>query len=68
MMGVVRQLDPAGRFGFVEDDKTSRDLFFHSTACNGFSIDDLELGAAIESDEVPSERGPRAANVRLLGD
>ena len=57
-------------FGFVSPDDGSPDLFVHASALVGEdgSYVGLREGDRVEYEVVPGERGPQAAQVRLLGE
>ena len=59
--GTIKTLTDKG-FGFIttENDK---DLFFHSSAVQGCSFDELEVGQRVSFTEGPGPKGPRAENV-----
>ena len=51
-------------FGFIECSEQEKDLFFHATALNGISFDDLMEGQAVTFDIGHGDKGPRAENVQ----
>jgi len=64
MTGKIKTKKDTG-FGFIDVDGEEKDLFFHSTSLIGVSFDDVREGDAVTFDIEDSEKGPRAANVRL---
>jgi len=69
-MGTIASLRDKG-FGFILVDGVSGrgDLFFHSTAVQGTSFDQLREGQRVSFDEEPDTRDPsrqRAVNVTLV--
>lgn len=52
-------------FGFIEESSTHIAYFFHKNRVAG-NFDSLTEGQTVEFDNEPSERGPRACNVRAL--
>lgn len=52
-------------FGFIEEATTKTAYFFHKNKVNG-DFDKLEEGQLVEFENAPSDRGPRACNVRPL--
>ena len=48
-------------FGFIEGEKG--DIFFHHSALNGTTIEDLREGQRVEYEEGSSPKGPCAENV-----
>jgi CspA family cold shock protein len=66
--GTIKRLTDRG-FGFI-DQGTGQDLFFHSSALQDVTFNDLRTGDPVEFDREPDERGrgDRAVNVRLIQD
>jgi CspA family cold shock protein len=66
--GTIKRLTDRG-FGFI-DQGTGQDLFFHSSALQNGTFNDLRTGDRVEFDREPDERGrgDRAVNVRLIED
>jgi CspA family cold shock protein len=60
--GVIKRLVRDRGFGFIKDDG-GREWFFHRSAVQG-SFDDLKENQRVSFDEEPSDKGPRAGNVR----
>lgn len=69
--GTIKAIRDKG-FGFIAPDGgADGDLFFHSTAVQGGTFDDLRQGDRVGFDAEPDPRDPsrqRAVNVRLTGD
>jgi CspA family cold shock protein len=61
--GTIKKLTDKG-FGFIASD--SGELFFHNSALEGTSFDDLREGQAVEFTEGTGPKGPRAENVRVV--
>jgi CspA family cold shock protein len=61
--GTIKKLTDKG-FGFIAGD--DRELFFHNSALEGVSFDDLREGQTVEYTEGEGPKGPRAENVRLV--
>ncbi|NLY00257.1 MAG: cold shock domain-containing protein [Rhodopirellula sp.] len=62
--GTIRKLIADKGFGFIQGDKG--DLFFHHSAVEGGTIEDLRIGQAVEYEEGRGPKGPRAESVRAL--
>lgn len=62
--GTIKRLTDKG-FGFI-DTGTSQDMFFHSSAVEGVSFDELREGQRVSYTEGQGPKGPRAENVRLV--
>ena len=63
--GTIKRLVTDKGFGFVAADGEETEYFFHQSACNGCSIDELREGQAVTFDPGQGPKGPRAENVRL---
>ena len=61
--GTVKKLIADKGFGFIEGERG--DVFFHHSALDGTTIEDLSVGQAVEYEEGRGPKGPRAENVRL---
>ena len=61
--GIIKKLTDRG-FGFI--DTGGKDLFFHHSALQNISFEELREGQAVEFEEGQSERGPCAENVRVV--
>jgi len=51
-------------FGFIQGERG--DLFFHHSALDGTSIEELREGQQVEFEEGRGPKGPRAENVKPL--
>lgn len=63
---VVRFMDDKG-FGFIQPDSGGKDVFVHHSAIEGSGFKTLAEGERVEYDRVDDPKGPRAANVKRLG-
>ncbi len=66
--GTIKTIADRG-FGFITPDNGREDLFFHSSALQDVSIDQLQRGDRVSYTEEADTRGkgPRAADVRVIG-
>lgn len=62
--GTIKRITDKG-FGFI-DDGTGKDMFFHSSALEGVSYDDLREGQQVTYNIGQGPKGPRAENVRVV--
>jgi cold shock protein len=59
--GTIKKLTEKG-FGFIET--TNGDLFFHLSALEGTTYEELQIGQTVEYEEGQGPKGPRAEQVR----
>ncbi len=59
--GTIKKLMEKG-FGFIESG--DGEVFFHLSAVDGVSFDQLSEGQMVEFESEPGEKGPRATTVR----
>ena len=62
--GTIKRLTDKG-FGFI-DIGTDKDLFFHSSALEGVSFEELQEGHRVAFTEGAGDKGPRAENVKVI--
>jgi CspA family cold shock protein len=60
--GTIKRLTDKG-FGFI-DTGSDKDIFFHSSALEGVSYDELHEGQRVSYTEGRGPKGPRAENVK----
>jgi len=63
--GKVKRLVADRGFGFVEGDRD--DVFFHHTDVTGVRFEELQEGQTLEYEVGKGPKGPRAVNVRPVG-
>lgn len=61
--GTIKRLTDKG-FGFI-DTGGEKDLFFHSSSCEGVSFNELQEGQRVAFNEGQGQKGPCAENVTL---
>jgi CspA family cold shock protein len=62
--GRVKRLVSDRGFGFIEDDRGT-DLFFHHSAIQGATIEELREGQVVEYEVGRGPKGPCAESVRV---
>ena len=60
--GTIKKLIADKGFGFIEGERG--DLFFHHSAVEGATIEDLRVGQSVTYEEGRGPKGPRAENVK----
>ena len=60
--GTIKKVIADKGFGFIEGERG--ELFFHHSAVQGTTFEDLSEGQAVEYVEGRGPKGPRAENVR----
>lgn len=65
--GSIRRLIKDRGFGFIKSDD-GQDLFFHRSSLQGVEFDSLREGQNVEFEVSQSPKGPRAVNVKLVGE
>ena len=62
--GAIKKLVADKGFGFIEFQP--KDMFFHHSAVEGISFEELQEGQMVEFEAGQGPKGPRAENVRLV--
>ena len=65
MEGTIKRITDRG-FGFISDG-SSQDMFFHSSAVEDGSFDQLREGQKVRYEVGRGPKGPRAENVQVVG-
>ena len=63
--GRVKWFNNSKGYGFIESEE-GKDLFVHYSAIQGQGYRSLEEGQAVEFEVQQGQKGPQAANVRLI--
>ena len=61
--GTIKRLTDKG-FGFIENEGSDKDLFFHATSLSGVEYNDLREGDTVEFTVEETDRGPQAVDVK----
>jgi len=61
--GTIKKLTDRG-FGFIAQDGSDKDLFFHSNELQGVDFNDLKEGDKVEFEVSESPKGPNATKVK----
>jgi cold shock protein len=64
--GKVKWFNDAKGFGFITPDDGSKDVFVHHTGISMAGFKSLSEGQAVDFDIVQGQKGPAAANVKLI--
>jgi len=60
--GTIKKLVADRGFGFIEGERG--ELFFHHSALEGTTIEELQVGQSVDYEEGRGPKGPRAENVK----
>jgi len=60
--GTIKKLLTDKGYGFIDGEQG--DLFFHHSAVEGATIEDLRVGQSVTYEEGRGPKGPRAENVK----
>lgn len=61
--GTIKSLIQGKGFGFIAREGEEKDLFFHTTALNGVSFEELREGDKVSFEVTQGDKGPAAQNV-----
>lgn len=63
MNGVIKRMVADKGFGFIAEDGTAVEHFFHRSACENTRFEHLREGDAVTFESADAAKGPRAENV-----
>ncbi|HBB37260.1 MAG: cold shock protein scoF [Candidatus Moranbacteria bacterium GW2011_GWC1_45_18] len=63
--GTIKRLTDRG-FGFIAQEGSDKDLFFHSNELQGVEFNDLKEGDKVEFEVSESPKGPNATQVKRV--
>ncbi|AAC07291.1 cold shock domain-containing protein [Aquifex aeolicus] len=66
--GTVKWFSKDKGYGFITREDTNADVFVHFTDIQMEGFKTLQKGQKVEFDVVEDTKGPRAKNVRVLGE
>ena len=61
--GKVKWFNDQKGYGFITKEDGSGDVFVHFSSISGDGFKSLAEGDAVQFDEIPSDKGPKASNV-----
>ncbi|MGN6167779.1 MAG: cold-shock protein [Solirubrobacteraceae bacterium] len=64
--GTIKWFSDEKRYGFITPDDGGKDLFVHLSAIAGNGFGSLAEGAKVSYDIEQGQKGPAAANVRVI--
>lgn len=67
MQGTVKWFSAEKGYGFIERDDGQGDVFVHYSAINAKGFRTLEEGQRVDFEITQDAKGPRAANVTVIG-
>ncbi len=63
--GTIKRLTDRG-FGFISQEGSDKDLFFHSKELQGVAFEDLREGDKVQFEVAESPKGPNAVQVSKI--
>lgn len=66
MKGTIKRIVSDKFFGFIETAEMDKDVFFHGSAVEGMTFEELREGMNVEFNAEESDRGPKAVNVKVV--
>jgi len=63
MQGTIKKLTDKN-FGFITQEDSSQDLFFHASSLDGLSFEELREGDAVTFEVEETPKGSSAVNVK----
>jgi cold shock protein len=63
--GTIKRLTDRG-FGFIAQEGSDKDLFFHSSELQGVEFNDLKEGDTVEFEVSDGPKGPNATQVKRV--
>ena len=66
MNGKVKWFNDQKGYGFIKPEDGSPDVFVHHSVIQGQGFKSLQENQKVEFDITPSDKGPKAANVRPI--
>ena len=63
MQGTIKKLTDKN-FGFISQEDSDKDLFFHGNSLDGISFDELREGDNVTFEVEQGDKGPSAINVK----
>ena len=66
MLGKVKTFNKQKGFGFITCEQEDGDIFFHYTSLVMEGFKTIDVGVNVEFELVVSEKGKRAANVKVV--
>ena len=64
MQGTVKKMVVDRNFGFISQEGSEKDLFFHANSLDGISFDELREGDNVTFEVEQGDKGPSAINVK----
>jgi CspA family cold shock protein len=66
-VGTVKWFSPEKGYGFITPEDGGKDVFVHYSAIVGSGYRNLQEGQKVEYEVTQGQKGPQAANVRVIG-
>jgi len=63
MVGTIKTLIQDKGFGFILEEGTNVEHFFHRSALKNAQFEDVKIGDKVSFESTPAQKGPRAEDV-----
>jgi cold shock protein len=66
MKGTIKRIVSDKFFGFIETADMDKDVFFHGSAVEGMTFEELREGMNVTFEAEEADRGPKAVKVTVV--
>ena len=66
MQGKIKKVISGKGFGFIENEGSDKDIFFHKSNLKGIDFEDLNEGTIVEFDLQDGQKGKEAVNITIV--
>ena len=66
MQGTIKKVISGKGFGFITNEESDKDIFFHKSSLKGIDIDELNEGMTVEFELQDGQKGKEAVNISVV--
>lgn len=66
MQGKIKKVISGKGFGFIENEGSDKDIFFHKSNLKGIDFDELTEGTMVEFELQEGQKGQEAVNISVV--